>query len=216
MESNTEIDLFWHICAIGRWKEIVADQMETLRSSGLLKSLNKIHATVLGSSFDLGFLNEPKIEIRNKDEDIKHYESLCLNDLRNWSSDKHGKVLYIHSKGVSRPDHQFNHIWEWRKMMEYFLVEKWQDCVFELDSYDTVGCNISSCGFGLHYSGNFWWSKSSYLRNLKEIVIGKEECGFWKCETWIMSGNPKYLEIYRDEENQHYYDRSPKDYRGQE
>jgi len=214
IKLKENINIFWHICTIGKWRNIVADQLLTLRSSGLIDCCNKINVTILGDDFDLDiFEGEQKIEIRNKNENINLYESVCLNDLRDWCNYNQSKVLYIHSKGVSRKDKVYQNVWEWRKMMEYFLIENWQKCVRSLDDYDTVGCNISYCGFGKHYSGNFWWSKSSYLSSLEEIKISNEELWFWRCESWLMLGNPRSLEIYRDEQTQHYYENAPKDYR---
>ena len=216
MEKPLGLNLFWHICSIGRWKEVVSDQLETLRSSGLLSELDRIHVTLLGESDSIDFLNEPKMEVRIRSENIRHYESLCLNDMRKWCESNDSKVLYIHSKGVSRSGSEYENVWEWRKMMEYFLIENWRECVAALDKHDTVGCNVSSCGFGKHYSGNFWWSKSSYLSRLQNVEIKEEDCGFWRCETWIMTGDPLLFEAYRDQETQHYYDRVPKNYKRQD
>jgi len=217
MEKHNRLNIFWHICAIGRWKDIVLNQLETIKSSGLYEEAECIHVTFLGEqSLDLDFLKDPKIQIRNRHKDIKLYESACLNDLGNWSRSNDSKVLYLHSKGASRDGWEYGNVWEWRKMMEYFLVEKWEDCVSSLDEYDTIGCNISTSGFGRHYSGNFWWANSSYLSNLEPIVISNEDLWFWRCETWIMSGNPHYLETYRDKRTQHYYSTAPKNYKKKE
>jgi hypothetical protein len=66
-------------------------------------------------------------------------------------------------------------------------------CVEKLKEYDTVGCNLylhSECRS--HYSGNFWWAKTSYLRTLPYLsMISRHEAELWllmnhKCKLYSM------------------------------
>lgn len=78
-------------------------------------------------------------------------------------------------------------------MMLYFLVEKYDECINQLNkNYDTVGCNylFATHAYPMHYSGNFWWSKSSYINKLHlldETNVDKEYAEFW-----LFIKNPKY------------------------
>jgi hypothetical protein len=73
-------------------------------------------------------------------------------------------VLYLHSKGVSKPNSK--NIRSWVEYMEYFNIEKWSECVDTLNMYDTCGVNLQKLPV-LHYSGNFWWATSNYIKTLK-------------------------------------------------
>ena len=51
--------------------------------------------------------------------------------------------------------------------MLYCLVDNSDKCIKLLNIYDTVGVNVREHDENpLHYSGNFWWARSSYLQKL--------------------------------------------------
>ena len=82
-------------------------------------------------------------------------------------------VLYLHMKGVSRIDDKC--MSDWRKLMTYFNIDKWHKCISLLkDGYDTVGVNWIPDHMYPHYSGNYWWSKSSYIKKLPKIKLPRE------------------------------------------
>ena len=76
-------------------------------------------------------------------------------------------VLYIHSKGVTKP--WSDCVKDWIDYMLYFNIDKFQTCLELLQEYDAVGVNLQDKPV-LHFSGNFWWSKSSNIRKLGEIT----------------------------------------------
>jgi len=49
--------------------------------------------------------------------------------------------------------------------VSYFNIYHHKICLELLKIHDTVGANLADCDF-LHYSGNFWWSKSSHIKKL--------------------------------------------------
>jgi hypothetical protein len=82
-------------------------------------------------------------------------------------------VLYLHMKGVSRIDDKC--MSDWRKLMTYFNIDKWRKCISLLkDGYDTVGVNWLPDHMYPHYSGNYWWAKSSYIKKLPKIKLPRE------------------------------------------
>jgi hypothetical protein len=102
-------------------------------------------------------------------------------------------ILYLHTKGVTHPiDKQC--IQDWLDCMLYFNVELWRENIKALDcGYDASGINVITDPF-VHYQGNFWWAKASYIANLIDIRSLKEPKGrLWserhKAEMWILS-NP--------------------------
>lgn len=226
MEVNNKITIFWHICAINNWVEIVDDQFLTLQRSGLLNDCEEILVTFLGNRkyADCLLKKNEKIRLKNFHEDIKKYERICINDIGEWSKINDSLVFYFHTKGVSKPEFKEN-IWKWRKMMEYFLIDGYKSCLEHLQNNDVVGLSLCNVGteasiFGeshkWHFSGNFWWSKTEYIKKLLPVPDIDMSSGgnYWLCERWILQPWPevKILEIYKPR-FPHYYTIEPEEYR---
>lgn len=231
MERTDRIVIFWHICELNNWKEVVEDQYNSLFESGLLEKADCIHLTFLGKSEDnINWLlsKNKKLNLKNYSNNICHYERMCLNSLGEWSKKNKALVFYFHAKGVSKI-HQKENVWAWRKMLEYYLIQNHNECIFLLNEYDTVGGNLCDIGNNMHdgspllisnenhkmhYSGNFWWSKTEYLSKLlpiPESIPLEKDVNYWICERWILQPYPnvKLKEFFRTEK-QHYYDCFPK------
>jgi hypothetical protein len=54
--------------------------------------------------------------------------------------------------------------------MLYFNVEKWKNCLNNLETNDTTAVDLREEPT-LHYSGNFWWAKASYIVSLPEPIL---------------------------------------------
>jgi hypothetical protein len=108
-------------------------------------------------------------------------------------------ALYLHTKGVTRPGDIF--VRSWVDYMLYFNMKPL--CIQLLASYDAVGVNLQAEP-ALHYSGNFWWATSSYMRTLAPCARAHYNSPeFWLTETnagkyaslW-QSGRSHYGETY--------------------
>ena len=75
----------------------------------------------------------------------------------------------MHSKGVTRNGKGFT---DWRILCDYFTMSKWKLNIELLKENDCVGINLLKYP-KLHFSGNFWWSKSEYLNKLEEPINNK-------------------------------------------
>jgi hypothetical protein len=98
--------------------------------------------------------------------------------------------------GSTNLDYLQSCINDWRKFMEFFNLIKKDDCLKILDKYDTCGVNLTDQPYK-HYSGNFWWSKSSYICTLPDfnsINISYR----WNAEFWIGMGNGKMYNFYTE------------------
>jgi hypothetical protein len=199
-----EIFIFWHVCGLNHWKEIAEDQYKTMESSGLVEKSKKIMVTFLGKDRkEIKWLENKSKKISvSHDTDFSHYERKCLNGLRDWSGKNKGLVLYLHAKGVSRIKQKKN-VWGWRKLLEYYLVENHEKCIGMMDDLDALGGNLCAVGrrqeeldrpgHRMHYSGNFWWAQSSYLRTLPKIpenIRMEKNNNYWMCEYWLLSPFP--------------------------
>lgn len=97
-------------------------------------------------------------------------EFYTLGNLKKYCNltDNNIPVGYIQTKG------EFNNtdnpaIIDWRKYMTYFVVENMSTCIDSIkEGYDAVGVDWHVVP-NRHFSGNFWWSSSSYIKSLPEI-----------------------------------------------
>ncbi len=218
-KANIPIYIYFHICLIGNWKEVVSNLLFKIENSGLYNYVNEIRCVILGdlnnteiNSVLKQFNKNNKINIVLRDNNINLYEKLTINKLLEDSQsniEKDAYILYIHSKGVTKPNNKY--VEEWVNYMSYFNIYKFNDCLTNLADFNVsaVGVNLQEKEneYPLHYSGNFWWSKMSHIRNLKPIIdnyyISPE---FWV--TSIIDKNTKYISLWNSNVN-HYFDVYP-------
>jgi hypothetical protein len=138
----------------------------------------------------------PKIIINNFSEDSTLFENATMKQVIAFSKIHNDyNILYLHTKGVSyKPDHYFfPGIISWINYMLFVLVDNADKCTKLLNNYDTIGVNIKEHDENpIHYSGNFWWAKSSYLRKLTPSSFKDK----YDCEFLTLSKNPKYFNVF--------------------
>lgn len=121
-------------------------------------------------------------------------------------------VLYIHHKGASQPND--GPVTDWRNLLAYFNITRWKDCVEKLnEGYETVGANWRTWPY-VHYSGNFWWAKSSYIKRLPKLTYPSQNnfvsqfnfgIDSWAygyrhdAEFWIGLGEPKHYSFHNSD-----------------
>jgi len=174
---------FHHVCFINNGKQIFEDQYKYLVESGLYDSSEKIFCTVLGDYDDYIFPEKYEIILRSKDVTIE--EGYILKYMFTNSHLLHGKYWYIHTKGVNHFNRYTQEaVHHWRKYMEYFVIDKWEQCVIDLDNYNTVGTSLlEGPTVATHFSGNFWWARSDYVQtNSPDFSIGRMAHESWICK----------------------------------
>lgn len=208
---------YYHICAINNWEKIVNEQVRTIIDSGLVKECKAIYITLLSpTEINLAetiFLPAPFV-VRFQSNDLGLYESKILNLMREDcikmtpDESKNVHIWYIHSKGIStKHQNPRTHlkIRDWRRLMEYFVITNWRDCVKTLENgFDTAGINYHLSP-SPHYSGNFWWSTADYIKKLPELPI---PCNYKYPEFWITRANAKAHCFFESHVN-HYISRYP-------
>jgi hypothetical protein len=188
-----KIAVFYHVYQAGNWQEIFNEQFGAIEQSGLLDEAEFVH---LGINGTMQF-NYPKVNsLINPNQHMEETET--LKSLLNFSKENPGyKVLYIHTKGVNKNLQLMD---DWRRMMNYFCIERWEEVVPLLDKYDAVGCNYFEdtwLGHYPHFSGNFWWSNTDYIVNLDHSFL--ETSRRWDREFWIGTGSGTMHEIFNSE-----------------
>jgi hypothetical protein len=196
--------IYFHIATIGEYQEIFDEIYTQFVESNLIDNVETINLCIVGQG-DLNVQLNDKIRIY-QDSDINSGEFFTLDKIKFFSdySEENYKILYIHTKGVTTPDNQC--IIDWRKYMTYFNVCQYQKCFDLLDEYDSCGVDLVNDP-ALHYSGNFWWANSSYIKKLPTI----NEIKFPKtppilsirhnCEFWIGMGNGKLKSLWNSNIN---------------
>ena len=171
----SKIVLFFHICTINDWKNIVKEQMDIIYSSNLYDKLENIFVGCNGTSCDTElskfFINEPKVSFVALRPNVRTFENETLNALLDYAKECRDKreeahICYIHSKGVTHTNNMQSY---WRKYMMYWNVTRHEVCLSVLNrGYNTIGTQFLSVP-KKHYSGNFFWTTSSYASRLDGI-----------------------------------------------
>jgi hypothetical protein len=174
-----------HICQKGRWYKSFDMIMNAIKESGLYERTLEIRVGIVND------YNEIIMDSRFEDPKIKivtygpaHlYERVTLNHMIKFSINEETQYWYAHTKGIKYFDsdnlHSINCITDWIKIMIHFNFLEWEKATQSLLSFDTYGCEFQEPPVP-HYSGNFWWANSQYIRTLPS-EIGVEYCDpeFW-------------------------------------
>jgi len=185
---------FMHICMINEYLEIVGEQINLMVTSGLYDEVKRVDIGCVGPEENLELLKRAykpfdKLHFQIHSKDIEKYEFLTLGMLQQRSiisAQFHG--FYIHTKGVSWPGHEGGK--HWRDYMNHYILTKWQDNIRMLEfGYDTCGVKLVNKRFPLHYSGNFFWFSSEYVKVLPK-VLKSDMTDRFNAEMWIGCGQP--------------------------
>jgi hypothetical protein len=190
--NNNNIYIFYHIFCNKYTLEVVKDQINKIIFSGLYKKCDKIYCFLTGEKeyidICIDYIKKcgSKFSIEAIDDNDKTYERFTLLKIKKYIKEG-DKILYIHSKGITKQNNQY--VTDWRNVMEYFLIYNFNECLKELDNYDTVGINYIK---SLHYSGNFWWTNASYYMKLSDTIPNY----YTATEDYICTGNPKVKNLF--------------------
>lgn len=195
--------VYFHICCIGDWKHIVSEMFNQFITSGLYDEVVSIRCGVLGNHQDLqeDFFKHSKVEIIGLSENYSEYEPFTLNKLYDDALKDDFKVLYVHSKGVTRPYSQ--PVKDWVRLMCFFNIQNFRRCNYLLDQgTDVVGINFTPRDdlHTAHFSGNFWWTKTFYIRSISRLIYNN----YFAPEFWICSNSKGKFESLFDSNVNHY------------
>ena len=205
--ANTNTYIYIHVCCINNWKDIFNKIVLDIKLSGLYNKIIKIRCNILTeSNEDLLFFIDDKIEIIGSSNNLNLFENSTINLLHEHALLEDFNVLYMHTKGVKHNNSNIN-VTDWVEYLSYFNIYKYNTCINELVNYDAIGVNLQKHDDApLHYSGNFWWSKSEYIRKLDKCkYINYNSPEFWLTENSV--GN--YLSLWNSNTH-HYKDRYEK------
>lgn len=221
--------IYYHVYLFGNWETIVKDQLETLKNSGLLKE-SKLKVGLVyyaGSDHQIDHFKQILSEYENSEIIFVRHTNACgesdtLHQMHQFalSIDHNVNILYIHAKGVTQYlSEREQYVWEWRKIMEYFLVENWQDCVDKLNNgYDCCGINYQDHAAHIKgkivstkiFNGNFYWANSNYLKKLDNSILWEHR---HSGENWILSSEHRVYLPFSPPPAFDFYNNSIQDYK---
>lgn len=214
-----KLAIFYHILQNDISAFIYQQQINRLFVSGLMNEIDYFHIGVNGNQ-EMFYVPLKAKVVYNRNWKEETETMIALKDFAYKNHDH--KILYFHMKGVSKGTLIAN---SWRLMMEHFVIDKWKQCIEELDNYDCVGANLNPVGETLWsdgtktksiegtyiFTGNFWWSNAKHIQSLNHKFLYTD----YRIdrELWIGSNpnsNPKsiyqpgifdsYTHFYREED----------------
>lgn len=170
--------IFFHVAGMGNWQQVVHEINSAIFNSELYDKTDRMIVSFIGTNEDYFTLSEiydskivlyDKVEVIHSSTNLKEYEYPSIKLLQtHCKRNPEDIVLYIHTKGVSKPEDTQKKYW--RKAMVKYVITDWKKCVDYLNDYEAVGYNLTFHGRpNSHFSGNFWWAKASAINKSKPI-----------------------------------------------
>jgi SAM-dependent methyltransferase len=194
-----QVRVFYHLACMGNWRQVFTEQLAQLQQHGF----HTIDLTVLGMPENMQTAQTICAEAHIDAQiifhapELTHFEKPALQAIEAYARHHEAFVLYLHSKGVSNPADATKA--KWRRLMMRELIENWEQCVVQLPYYDAIGVNWRDLPPISHFSGNFWYASTRYLRTLADFAhyydnphyqiwdaINDKRLG---CEFWIGSSH---------------------------
>jgi hypothetical protein len=214
---NNKIFIYYHVCLINNWEEVTNKIFQEINKSGLIDIIENLFIFILG---DITKDNcqkikkitqmNPKYIIKKFSKEIQLYERFTLNSLLDDCKNKYVncKILYLHSKGITRPN--YPNVEDWVNYLIYFNVKQHRECINLLDKYDTCSVNLVDKP-AIHYSGNFWWANSEYIKIINPLrILNNQNFSraeyikyYLEPEMWICSKIKKAISLHNSNLN-HY------------
>lgn len=179
-----------HVCQLGSWQKSFDIIMEDVKSNGLYDATLEIRVCIVNNSeaiFDDIRFYDPKIVLVEHGP-ASNYERTTLLHMATLSeTDPSCQYWYAHTKGIRHFDgnneHTKNCVTDWIKLMNHWNFVNWRLASEKLQTHDTYGCEFHNNGqFPKHYSGNFWWATSMYIKTLPKTIGG----GYYDPEFWLL------------------------------
>lgn len=201
-----KIVCFLHSCTMSIWgTEILDNMIKYIVESGLINVLDYVFINNVGIKIDINKYHtiSPKFIITNHSSDTNIFENCTLRLMHFFCQyNPNYKILYMHTKGVS---YDRTHIYipgvtDWTNFMLFCLVSKYKECLEVLDHVDAVGCDYyhnyddasGTKRFPSHFSGNFWWASSDYLKTLSVYELSNKH----DAEFWLFTGDPIFVNVH--------------------
>lgn len=181
-------NIYFHVAVMGEWKKSFDLVNSYITRSGILSDCNQIVYCVCGDfaqaqeyikSDNLCWLSPT----------VDNFEFPTINFLREDLIQNDLSALYVHTKGAATGINAA--IEDWIGVMCHFNINHYKMSLEYLNHRDAVGVDYHTLPFR-HFSGNFWWSKSSHVRKLPALYNQDRHAA----ERWICSEPGDYTSMH--------------------
>ena len=78
---------------------------------------------------------EQKLKTEHLSYDATVYEQITIRTVSRMNLENDALILYIHTKPVSYDQYptMFEKVSAWRRYLEHFVIDKWQDCLQKIE-----------------------------------------------------------------------------------
>ena len=207
------VHIYYHIYAIDSVESIIDEQLNLIKTHFDFPYILNVGISIADDNISIDYIINKFEKIRDVRSKGNEFVTLDLIEKDKEKFSDSDYILYIHTKGASKQDNQ--NIIGWRHLMNYFNIEKVKNVfkLFEKTEFNTYGVYYisSNKNNGAHYSGNFWWIRSDYVKTINVERINKSnrflaEVGYlcnginWKpYSAFDPSSNLYVTEIKREE-----------------
>lgn len=218
--SNPICGVYYHCYLVHGWQEMVAEQMDRLKASGLYDRAERVTVGIIGNEEDRDVLiacykDTGKVHFvlpGNQDQSEEFKTLACLHE--DACQGVFDYAWYFHTKGITHQARPgiWEHVTDWRRYLEYFLIDRWEDAFAALtDGADLYGVNWQgpSEGQPYHFSGNFFAASAAYLRRLP----APEFTGRLSNEFWIGQSARRVVCPHRSGVNHYHQPYNEENYR---
>jgi hypothetical protein len=182
--------------------------MSKLLESGLYEATDKLFINVVGTTdprdlwdggpnpYGGGRPQEEKMVMQYiEDRGVYEYPTMGLAQQKALDESEPFYCYYIHTKGACTANWFIrNPAYWWGQYLEEYTINRWRTNVEKLDQgHDICGVEWRTVPEP-HFSGNFWWAKSEYL---KKLPHWQSYWNIWredriKAEMYVGQANPLY------------------------
>ncbi len=200
ISPDAPLKTVYYCYLVNNWRQLLQEQLTQLVQSGLAAACVEIWLCTAGTDDDnaeaqalaRGIVGP---SLRTWQQTGNAYELPGIRKVHELGQEGLCKILYFHSKGVSNQFTDFSSgklserklkgAADWRRFMQHFLLDRWEDCVELLNSNDVVAAFINPDNAWPH--GNFWWTTSHHVRTCAPPGGGDR----WSYEAWVTTkGRP--------------------------
>ena len=190
----------YFICCANNYLDVVKEQIDIL-NNGLINITTKVLIFITNYNqetcleLDNILSNNDKFVLIKSPDNL--YEKYAINNYKQYITEKEYYLYYFHTKGLKDINDPLFHVFKSRRqILNYYTLVQYNINIELLKTYDAVGCSLHLYP-KKHFSGNFWWSKSSYLENLENI-----NDKYLSPEMYVLSNNNcKYISLANDTNN---------------
>lgn len=170
------VHIYYHIYAIDGVESIINEQLSLIEKHFDFPYILNVGISIANDNQSIRYIIEKFKNVRDVRCCGNEFVTIDLIEIDKQKFGDSDYILYIHTKGASKINNEsYSNIKSWRELMNYFNIEKCKNVfnIFDKTEYNTYGVLLGNAGRWKIYSGNFWWSKASYLKTIKMDGVKK-------------------------------------------